>query len=378
MVKTKKLFAVVMALVMLASCFVVSASALSYAPTNTTGEFKVVASADNTTVKAGDVVTITMSVDPGSITDLGAFQMVIVYNGNQLTPVGTGSAFRTWKGEAANFANPNATVNLNLAVTGLASAFTADEKAYYTKGIMISGATHLGSTARWNPPAGDPVVSFQMKVSDSVQPGDEIWLGNHNAAYTRNMSFFAQGTTRLAAAKMDLTNSMVKLTVGSSTVETTPLEISAWKNQIRFDKNSKDEFAGTFDARMLMSIDNFDEVFGDVAGAQDAVIDVGYLFNKGAAIDVDAAMAQVESGSGSYSQVKDIYVSTAFKAEKAYVMSCMIQNIPEADKGVTLSAMAYVVYTDANGETAYAYSPVVTSTFEKLYEDNYSNAFPNG
>ncbi len=197
--------------------------------------------------------------------------------------------------------------------------------------------------------------------------------GNYDG---KGLGYF-QGATNYQALVPSM-NVVENAVVEAAETPIVPLTISHWKNQIRFDKNSKDEFAGTFDARMLMSIDNFDEVFASVDAAKAAVIDAGYLFNKGTAIDVDTAKAQVEGGAATYSQVKNVYVSTYFSAEKAYVMSCMIQNIPEADKTVELSAMAYVVYTNAKGETAYAYSPVVTSTFETLYNDNFSNAFPNG
>ena len=192
----------------------------------------------------------------------------------------------------------------------------------------------------------------------------------------KGLGYF-QGATNYQALVPSM-NVVSNAVVEAAETPIVPLTISHWKNQIRFDKNSNDEFAGTFDARMLMSIDNFDEVFGSVDAAKEAVIDAGYLFNKGAAIDVDAAKAQVEGEAATYSQVKNVYVSTYFSAEKAYVMSCLIQNIPEADKTVELSAMAYVIYTNAKGEKAYAYSPVVTSTFETLYNDNFSNAFPNG
>ena len=221
MTNSKKIISVVIALVMLLSCFAVPVSALTYNPTNTTGEVKIVASADKTTVAAGDVVTITLSINKGSVGGLGAFGVPLVYNKAQLTPVGSGASFRTWLGDCANFANPNATVNMNYnAANALAAALTTEEKAYYTGGIMVLGTTLLGATARWNPVDTEAFMSFQMTVSDSVKANDEIWVGFHQAVITRNQGYFAEGTTRIPVANFDVSNSMVKLTVKGCDVHT--------------------------------------------------------------------------------------------------------------------------------------------------------------
>ena len=245
-----------------------------------------------------------------------------------------------------------------------------------TKTAYLNTISGITTDTGWN----RMITLYFEAIADDVT-GAEFGVFTDDC-FTVDGNYDATGSTYYAGpssykAEVPSMNVVSNAVVEAAETPIVPLTISHWKNQIRFDINSKNEFAGTFDARMLMSIDNFDEVFGSVDAAKEAVIDAGYLFNKGAAIDVDTAKAQVEGGAATYSQVKNVYVSTYFSAEKAYVMSCLIQNIPEADKTVELSAMAYVIYTNAKGETAYAYSPVVTSTFETLYNNNFSNAFPN-
>lgn len=166
------------------------------------------------------------------------------------------------------------------------------------------------------------------------------------------------------------TKNVVENAVVEVGAEFVPLTVSNWKDQIRFDKYVTGAYSGTFDYRMLATIDNFDEVIGT---DYDKVTDVGFIFNKGAAIDEATAKAQVEGGAKTYSQVSNVYVSTAYQG-KTYVISCLVNNIADADKTTSLSSMAYVEYV-VDGETYYAYSAVATSTFEGLYNQYYSQAF---
>lgn len=139
----RKVLSVIMAVVMMISCFALMASAYTYSPSLTTGEVKISATADKTTVSPGDIVTFKMTIDPGSKTDWAAFGNTIVYNGDQLTPVGsTIKEFRTWEGDCAeSFANPNAAGNMNFNTAMLLKdQMTADELAYFNKGIMILGS----------------------------------------------------------------------------------------------------------------------------------------------------------------------------------------------------------------------------------------------
>lgn len=384
MVKNKKLFAVVLALVMLVSCFVVSASALTYAPTNTTGEVAIIATSDKTTVKDGDVVTITMSIDPGTKTSFSAFTLPVIYNGDQLTPTNTGTAFRTWLGDCAtSFAKDEATVNMNYNTTNaLGAAFTADEKSYYTKGIVVAGQTAGGATARWNPAAGgEDFVSFQFTVTDAVKAGDEIWVGFHQAAVTRSQGFFSVDNKRLAATDYNLTNSMVKLTVAE---DKEPTIVNPLKGQIRFDKKDG-AYAGTFDVRALATITekDFNATFTDAATAEDMIEEIGFVFAAGSNVgtpDMAGVKALVENGTAlsGYEKKTVDYISTGATNVDAgnYVFSCIVTDVPDADKADSLVAVGYIKWTDAEG-THYNYYPSAQEiSFNALYTAHYNRAFP--
>lgn len=387
---TKKFMSVLLAVVLVLG----SLSVCAFAWTGDgTQQAKITIVPDKTTVSAGDTVNfdIVMNLDENATwATFGNFLFSFMYNSDVLTP-----ETLTYGPTVAEFSMAR-TLGIVTATNTISNvrtkSTTADQAIFDANGYNAmcrvqcakDANSSLGSQGYWEATDGEVLATITCTVAEGVADGTPVCfdyisgLGVLKYFYiqTIDTSNNNKGTNQTSMTNYDVTDAVASATtvVGSAV---TPLAISWWKNQIRFDKNSKDEFAGTFDARMLMSIDNFDEVFGGVAGAEESVFDVGYIFNKGAAIDVDKAKAQVEGGTATYTQVKNAYVSTYFSSEKAYVMSCMIQNIPEADKTLELSAMAYVIYTDANGKTAYAYSPVKTSTFESLYNTNFSNAFPN-
>lgn len=197
------------------------------------------------------------------------------------------------------------------------------------------------------------------------------WLTQTNWDVSGNPSYFASTYKTGNPGANYVSNAVVG---GSETPVAPDLTVKYFKDQIRFQKNGAD-YAGKFDYRILAEIDNFDEVFEDIDDAKARITDVGFVFNKGAAIELDKAKAQVEGGAATYSQVKNIYISTSYdKAE--YVIACLVTNIPDADKGTNLSALAYVIY-EQDGVTKYAYFDAVqTSPFTTLYNEYYSQAFP--
>lgn len=403
----KKISAIVLALVLCLSVVVVPASALDLADgSNIAFELKW----DKEYYKGGDTAVLSVFMKVAEGYELHSGSIMIALNSAQIKEAADedkdtvaanwitsdlyASAWKIGTNAAWSFFAESTTIGGKVE-----TASTTEEAELfdtYNK-LVVARDTNsdIGGNSKAGVPAedinaltdaGEPLFQVVYTVAEDVEDGTKlnaaITTGTISSSPAQTAFKYLKNpgsatTTASFAASTIVASAVAEAKVGEETAELTPLAISWWKNQIRFDKNSKDEFAGTFDARMLMSIDNFDEVFGGVAGAEESVFDVGYIFNKGAAIDVDKAKAQVEGGTATYTQVKNAYVSTYFSSEKAYVMSCMIQNIPEADKTLELSAMAYVIYTDANGKTAYAYSPVKTSTFESLYNTNFSNAFPN-
>lgn len=231
-----------------------------------------------------------------------------------------------------------------------------------------------------NPDWNRMVTVYFEKITDEDVAGDEFGVFTDNCYtvdgnYDNKSTGYFLGATQYQALVPSM-NVVSNAVVGGEEEPATPLTVSYWKDQIKFNTvggsgANANKYNGTFDYRILATIDNFDDVYASIE--ENTIIDVGFIFNKGAAIDLDAAKAQVEDGTETYSQVKDVYVSTAYQGEK-YVMSCIVRKVADADKGSLLSAMAYIVY-EQDGETKYAYfDEVQTSTFETLYSTYYPQA----
>lgn len=275
---------------------------------------------------------------------------------------------------------------------------TAEENAMYDQYLKIglakntSGShANIGSNKNGLPAedinadseAGIPFFSFQLKVKDDVEDGTAINVGITSGSMAKTQTYVnyyknpgaATTVVKTTAATSEVVSS-TNAKVGEPAPQVPELTVKYMgRDQIRFQKAADGSYAGKFDYRILAELDNFDEVFASIDDAKASIKDVGFVFNKGAAIDMAAAKAQVEGGAVTYSQVKNIYVSTSFVAGK-YVIACTVYNIADADKTTALSALAYVVY-EQDGVTKYAYFDAVqTSNFEGLYNTYYGQAFP--
>lgn len=378
---SKKVLSVVMAVIMLLSCCAVAASAYTYAPDRTSGEVVIVATADKTTVNPGDVVTITMSIDRGSIGELGAFGNTIVYNGDQLTPVGTTpQTFRTWEGDcAASFANPNASGNMNYAVaTQLANQMTAEELAYFTKGIMILGSS-TSSALRWNPTGLEAYMSFQMTVSDSVQPGDEIWVGTHDACVEKGVTYFAEGTKRLPqATAYNLTNSMVKLTVAGGEVSAPVL--TKGRAQYKMETLVPGvSVADNFQYRVLSTISKADweahfENTAVEGATTKALTEVGFIAADTATFDLNTAKtAVIANTTGDYTTglpagYKAATTNHIYRTDGDATFACRVDT--SKDTCADLTYIAFAKYLDADGQPQVIfYDEAATVLLKSSYVD---------
>ena len=368
----RKVLSVIMAVVMMISCFALMASAYTYSPSLTAGEIKIIADADKTTVSPGDVVKITMKIDPGSKTDLSAFGNVIVYNGEQLTPVGsTATEFRTWEGDcAASFANPNAKVNMTYDTAKMLKAqMTADELAYFNKGIYVMGS---GTSAadRWNPVAGEAYMSFKMTVSDSVKPGDEIWVGVPEAGFLQGSCNLAIDGKRQKNDVFDLTNSMVKLTVagaGSS------YAVAKYKTQVKFTGDKTTAPDDLFQFRLTSVITAAD--FAAMNSNGNTIKSVGFIAANTGAADADAAKTAVEKGTAlpsAWKAASTDYVSQASASSDAY-FGAIIKNISHASQATDIDCIAYVCYNDGAADHYVWYSAAVTAKVVSGYDAAVAN-----
>lgn len=363
----RKVLSVIMAVVMMISCFALMASAYTYSPSLTTGEVKISATADKTTVSPGDTVKITMTIDPGSKTDWAAFGNTIVYNGEQLTPVGSKiTEFRTWEGDcAASFANPNAAGNMNFDTAKMLKAqMTEEELAYFNKGIMILGSA-TSSAKRWAPKAGEAYLSFKMTVSDSVKPGDEIWVGTHNATFVRGTTYFALGSKRMANTEYDLTNSMVKLTVAGAEPS---YSVAKYKTQVKFTGDKTTAPDDLFQFRLTSVITAAD--FAAMNSNGNTIKSVGFIAANTGAADADAAKAAVEKDTAlpsAWKAASTDYVSQADASSDAY-FGAIIKNISHASQATDIDCIAYVCYNDGTADHYVWYSAAVTAKVASGYD----------
>lgn len=363
----RKVLSVIMAVVMMISCFALMASAYTYSPSLTAGEIKIIADADKTTVSPGDVVKITMKIDPGSKTDLSAFGNVIVYNGEQLTPVGsTATEFRTWEGDcAASFANPNAKVNMTYNTAKLLKAqMTADELAYFNKGIYVMGSG-TSAALRWNPVAGEAYMSFKMTVSDSVKPGDEIWVGVPEAGFLQGTCNLAIDGKRQKNDVFDLTNSMVKLTVAGAEPS---YAVAKYKTQVKFTGDKTTAPDDLFQFRLTSVITAAD--FAAMNSNGNTIKSVGFIAANTGAADAADAKAAVEKGTALPSAWKTAstdYVSQADASSDAY-FGAIVKNISHASQATDIDCIAYVCYNDGTADHYVWYSAAVTAKVASRYD----------
>lgn len=358
---TKKILAVVLAVIMITSTFVMGVSAISYSPTLTSGEVKFILTADKTTVAPGDTVTFTMSIDAGSKSDLAAFGIAFGYNKAQLSyPAGatTAPTFRTWEGDCADsFANPSAGGNLNYVFGTQNKAYlTTEEQAYYNGGFMILGSS-TSTANRWNPAAGEAFMTFQMVVSDAVSAGDEIWIGAHDAGWAGKKSYLAVGgTTRLALTEYDTSDAMVKLTVAASG----PVVDKA-AAQVKFTADGA-SVADEFKLRIKSVITDadWDTYFAntaDTAATTDKLTEVGIVAYKGTA-DFDAATAKgVVNGTpaANYAAASTDYIQKADDSSDAYFGA--IIDLAHSTCTYDITYMGYAKYLDGEGNAQIIFYP---------------------
>lgn len=368
----RKVLSVIMAVVMMISCFALMASAYTYSPSLTAGEIKIIADADKTTVSPGDVVKITMKIDPGSKTNLSALGNTIVYNGDQLTPVGSKiTEFRTWEGDfAESFANPNAAGNMNFDTAKLyKNQMTSEELAYFNKGIMVLGSA-TSSAKRWNPKAGEAYMSFKMTVSDSVKPGDEIWVGVHEAGFLQGSCSLAIEGKRQKNDVFDVTNSMVKLTVAGAEPS---YAVAKYKTQVKFTGDKTTAPDDLFQFRLTSVITAAD--FAAMNSNGNTIKSVGFIAANTGAADAADAKAAVEKGTAlpsAWKAASTDYVSQANASSDAY-FGAIVKNISHASQATDIDCIAYVCYNDGTADHYVWYSAAVTAKVASGYDAAVAN-----
>lgn len=369
---TKKVIALVMAVVMLTSVFAVSTSALSYSPTNTTGDIAIIVKADKTEVAPGDVVTFSICIDPGSYGDFGAWYNTIIWNSSLIAPTATtNTAFRTYVNEAATWINQAATANFNYPIAQL-TALTTEEKAYYDKAVLLAGTVDSSMAANsvgsgWTPASADNAqMTFTMQVAADAAAGSEIWVGVHQAGFTKGVSYISKcGGSRFAVTNYNLTNSMVKLTVGS---DEPSLTVENNKNQIRYGKNSRGEYAGQVDIRNVAKIAATEFEAIDVS----RITEAGFVYAPSTTTFSAETAQAVAKGTTTADGYAKATVGTIYDEGDYYTFSCLVYGIDDAD--IATAAYNCYAYIAVDGEYWFFYADAVAISALSLYNTHLANA----
>ncbi len=377
----RKVLSVIMAVVMMISCFALMASAYTYSPSLATGAVKICATADKTTVSPGDVVTVTMTIDPADKVKLAGFTNIILYNSKQLSPTHTtNTEFRTWLGDCADsFANPSAAVNFDYSISRFLTKYLdADELAYFDKGINLLGSSN-SSAKRWNPKAGEAYMSFQMTVSEDVKPGEEIWFGLHEGGFKSKKANFKEEavnskgaiiTKNFELSDYDLTNSMVKLTVAGAEPS---YAVAKYKTQVKFTGDKTTAPDDLFQFRLTSVITAAD--FAAMNSNGNTIKSVGFIAANTGAADAADAKAAVEKGTAlpsAWKAASTDYVSQANASSDAY-FGAIVKNISHASQATDIDCIAYVCYNDGAADHYVWYSAAVTAKVASGYDAAVAN-----
>ena len=391
-----KIMSLMMVLVIACTAFVIPASAadgtvaVTYTVDKYTGE-------DTMGVVADDIYAVTVYLN--NTNPINSLLFPIYYRSDLFTPIdGADMSIMDWeytidfdaglvraayaipagsdladtnKYNKANVAAANRVVNNRGAISGLGlksveSAITnldtrnpadglawwgsLDSSKYGVITLQYSGQNNCCNLQAYG--VETPLIQILFKRNAGVSDADVVGaqfgyvegatVRNDNSVETVTTKFYYDGTSTAGIADMTANYCVVEAAAAPE------LSISWFKNQIRFNE-------GNFDYRIVGQFDNFDEIFADINVAAEDITDVGYVFST-SEMDLAAAKAQAEGGAVVYSQVKDCYVSTSFSGTD-YAFACLVKNIPDNDtnKAMTLYALGYVEYINADGVTAYAY-----------------------
>ena len=357
--KSRKILSVVLAVMMLATCFSLMASAYTYVPDLAGGEIKWIVTADKTTVEPGDEVEFSLQIDPGDNLPLAGLNAAIFYNRDQLSPVGsTVPEWRTWQGSFATSyqANPSASGNLDVPVNQFTQYLSAEEQEVFTRISMMAGTTN-NPYNRWSPEPRETFATFKMKVAEDVQPGEEIWIGLHDAGFQRMMSGINVDTVRQPNSMFDLSEAMVKLTVASD--EPAGPVVAKSRSQVKMTATSDTTVADAFTFRVISTITDadWDAYFANTAAGGDtsAIQRLGFVAYKGTdGFDMETAKAVAQgSATEGYEVAWTDYVQKADDSSDAYFGARL--EITSAETRADVTYVGVVEYLNADGTTAYAF-----------------------
>lgn len=400
----KKISALVLALVLCLSVVVVPASAGVVLEDGDKIAFSL--EWDKAAYSAGETATLSIYMDADDALSLATGSLLIGLSSDVFDPDAhdattlrdgstTSEWFEAYYKPASEALAPLTTASILSKVTG---ANTAEENAAYDWYVkFVAGKNGAGwhdstSTTKagfygtdFNP--DEPIITISFTVKDDVADGTPVSAAITSGSvscspaqtawkYYKNPGK-ATTTANIAATTISVAQAVTpEAVIGEETVASIVNPLEGSRGQIRFPKVDG-VYGGKFDVRALAEIkgDAFDATFGDQAAAKEMISEIGFVFAQGATVtapSMDDVKNVVENGGTAAGYTKKVvnYISTSH-TPGSYVFSCMVADIPDAQQNNSLVAIGYIIYTDANGDTQYAYyDEAQVIEFKPLYDDN--------
>lgn len=387
----KKISAVVLALVLCLSVIVVPASAAKVELGSAKMAFSL--AWDKASYSAGDTAYLSIYMDAADDLPLYTGSFIIGLNSAVFkqadNPIANVKANATtsdnfasyWKGADTNLSWLAAGV-----VTRVKNANTAEENAKFDQYLKYTAAkngagthTNAGNNMdgfygnEFN--ADEPIMTIALKVAADVPDGTAVEAAMTSGSltvspvqtswlyYTAPNS--ATSTTAIAATDIDVSATVISAKIGAPSI------IKDGGSQIRFRGISQTgtaaDYQGEFDVRTVAKISeaDFAAKFTDEATAIEKITDIGFVYartSKVADFNLEKAK-QVAQGADIAGYTKKQISHIQHTAGNDYQFTCLVENIPDADKTDSLNALAYVCF---NGEWIFADAKIFAD-FTELY-----------
>lgn len=362
----KKVLGVVVALTMLINVFAM----MSFALTPDTA-IDLLISADKTSYNPGDVVTFTISIETADdITELmlnGNY--AIAYDGSAISPIGEVD-------DLASYNIHNIQPGYDDTISGVfpltvenCSGHLEWDEDEWNAGVMLS----LADDATRFPVDGKfDMLTFQMKIKDDAKPGDYIvgYNGSLYASYDAYLNGYFGATGEESGVSQANTFGYGRTTIHvNGDTASSPVQYS--KAQIRFHGVSAGNFENyqnQFDVRTVAKISeaDFNATFTDEATAKEKITDFGFVYattSNVPSFDVATAKQVAEGGSADNYVKKSVTYMQHASSGADYIFTCLISDIPDADKTDGVSCLGYVCFDG----TYYYFDAAAKADFNTLY-----------
>lgn len=405
----KKISAVVLALVLCLSVIVVPTSALDLGDASVAFELKW----DKEYYSAGETAYLQVFMKADENLELSTGNIIIGTNSAQITQeykhtdaTASDLWLSFWKAPSSGGWQNTTTVNKIIAQN------TEAENALYDQYLKVviardtqSGLSHENASTLSNglpaseinelADAGEPIITFKLKVADNVADGTKLVAGIPSGVLKTSpnqVSFkyiktpgTANTTASVAAADIDLSQAVAEATVGTPAPTYPEFTINQGKDAIRFNKNADNSYKD-------ISIRTTAEIA--IADLQDAcdgktanddiekyITEAGFVYIPTTyEFSVDAAKAAINTikddlgESNNYTKKKVSYIQ---KTDTSYKYICVVDVKDEAIASAAFNTFAYICLDfDGNGEAdqTYYYAAENSVSAKTLYNAKYGQA----